>query len=181
MRPSPNCFIEPYRQPVNGASTSAAGNNGVFLVPCGKVHLRVIASVGALPREWLSICERDLKKDDWLKLLLELPEAVFDRVRGLISDSKDAVTAQWFVEEAISRVEAIQRAAGDYTPWLLPEFAALRDDRFINLQWMDNAGLQETPDFIDQLANRLNVAVHRLACAEHRALCERLSELLPQS
>src|SRR5215831_17435432 len=46
MRPSPNCFIEPYRQPVNGASTSAAGNNGVFLVPCGKVHLRVIASDG---------------------------------------------------------------------------------------------------------------------------------------
>jgi cyclic beta-1,2-glucan synthetase len=143
-------------------------------------NLRVIASAGAFPGEWLSICERDLKRDVWLQLLLELPDAAFDRIRSLVSDSKDAATAQWFVEEAIARVRAIGDAARDYTPWLLPEFVALRDDRFINLQWMDNAGLQETPDFIDQLANRLSVAAHR-SSSDRRALCERLIDLLRQA
>jgi cyclic beta-1,2-glucan synthetase len=144
-------------------------------------NLRVIESFGTFPGEWLPICERDLRKDDWLQLLLELPEAAFDRIRGLVPGSKDAGSAPWFVEEAMARVQAIREAARDYTPWLLPEFAALRDDRFINLQLMDNAGLQETPDFIDQLANRLNVASHRLVSPGHKALCDRLSELLPQS
>jgi cyclic beta-1,2-glucan synthetase len=143
-------------------------------------NLRVIASAEAGPGDWLSICERDLKKDDWLQLLLELPDAAFDRIRSLGSDSKDTANTRWFVEEAITRVRAIRDAARDYTPWLLPEFAALRDDRFINLRWMDNVGLQETPDFIDQLANRLTVAAHR-SSSDHRALCERLIDLLPHA
>jgi len=143
-------------------------------------NLRVIASAEGVPGDWLSICERDLKKDDWLQLLLELPDAAFDRIRSLGSDSKDTADTRWFVEEAITRVRAIRDAARDYAPWLLPEFAALRDDRFINLRWMDNVGLQETPDFIDQLANRLTVAAHRFS-SDHRALCERLIDLLPQA
>src|SRR5207248_9746573 len=85
-------------------------------------NLRVIASAEGVPGDWLSICERDLKKDDWLQLLLELPDAAFDRIRSLGSDSKDTADTRWFVEEAITRVRAIRDAARDYAPWLLPEF-----------------------------------------------------------
>ena len=46
MRPAPNALIEPYRQRVDGARTSAAGNNGHFRIPCGKTLLNVVASDG---------------------------------------------------------------------------------------------------------------------------------------
>jgi hypothetical protein len=47
MRNLPNPLVEPYRVRKGTHATSEAdGNNGMFLVPCGKVTLKVLASDG---------------------------------------------------------------------------------------------------------------------------------------
>src|SRR5438309_2937556 len=143
-------------------------------------NLRVLVSLGAFPGDWLSICEREMNTEDWLQSLLDLPESTFDRVRAIISNSTDAASGHWFTQEAISRVQAIKETARNYAPWFLPEFAALRNDRFVNLKLMDNLALERVPDFSDKLSNRIDVAIH-LASPENRALYERLSDLIIQA
>src|SRR6266700_320124 len=143
-------------------------------------NLRVLVSLGAFPGDWLSICERETNTDNWLQSLLDLPESTFDRVRAFISNSTDAASGHWFTQEAISRVQAIKETARNYAPWFLPEFAALRNDRFVNLKLMDNLALERVPDFSDKLSNRIDVAIH-LASPEHRALYERLRDLILQA
>src|SRR2546427_8382486 len=54
------------------------------------------------------------------------------------------------------------------------------DDRFVNLKLMDNLALERVPDFSDKLSNRIDVAIH-LASPEHRALYERLRDLILQA
>ena len=143
-------------------------------------NLRVLVSLGAFPGDWLSICEREMNTENWLQSLLDLPESTFDRVRAFISNSTDAASGHWFTQEAISRVQAIKETARNYAPWFLPEFAALRNDRFVNLKLMDNLALERVPDFSDKLSNRIDVAIH-LASPEHRALYERLRDLILQA
>src|SRR5438552_7568210 len=143
-------------------------------------NLRVLVSLGAFPGDWLSICEREMNTENWLQSLLDLPESTFDRVRAFISNSTDAASGHWFTQEAISRVQAIKETARNYAPWFLPEFAALRNDRFVNLKLMDNLALERVPDFSDKVSNRIDVAIH-LASPEHRALYERLRDLILQA
>lgn len=46
MRPAPNAMIEPFRLPVGGARTAAAGNNGAFRLRYRGATLAVICSDG---------------------------------------------------------------------------------------------------------------------------------------
>ena len=141
-------------------------------------HLRGLASVRAFPRRLLSGLENHLQTDNWLRSVIELPEAVFEECRMVVSKSKRAGQAKWLAEQSLVRLRRIRQTVGDYAPWCLPEFAALREDPTVNLKLMDNVSLEQTPEFIDKLAQRLQSAIDAGASGEYTAVHQRLSILL---
>jgi hypothetical protein len=106
-----------------------------------------------------------------------LPETVFEQTHQTIAKSKQAAQIGWFAEEAERRLRRIQQAVGEYAPWFSPEFAALRDDATLNLKLMDSIALQQLPQFIDQLINQIERALHSTA-QEQGLLYERLRDQL---
>jgi cyclic beta-1,2-glucan synthetase len=142
-------------------------------------HLHLLAKVRAFPRKALFGLERQLKTDNWLQSIVDLPEAVFEESRIVVSKSKRAGRAKWLAEESLVRLHRIKQTIGNYAPWCLPEFAILREDPAVNLKLMDNISLEQTPEFIDKLAQRLQVAIESGASQEQKPLSQRLSTLLP--
>ena len=118
---------------------------------------------------------------EWLQRLLNLPDTLFDDVRAAIADGTMSADAQWFVEEANLRLQSIRQAVLFYTPWFLPEFKSLRNDPALNLPQTDEIALELLPAYVDQIQLRISQAADSLVSSEHRLLCERLSELLPDA
>ncbi len=142
-------------------------------------HLHLLASVRAFPRRSLLGLERQLKTDNWLRSIVDLPDTVFEESRVLVSKSKRAGRARWFAEESLVRLRAIKQAIGEYAPWCSPEFVSLREDPAINLKLMDNISLEQTPQFIAKLGQRLQLAAERESSQEPASLRKRLGALLP--
>src|SRR5437868_1179816 len=139
--------------------------------------VRALEDLRFFSRKQLGPYNSELATDTWLESLISLPDTVFDEARRVASGSKDLAEVRWFVEEAGSRIQAIQQTVRSYAPWLLPEFAALRTERAINPMSIDKISLELLPAFIDQLENDLTQVAHSLS-PEHQLLCERLLSLL---
>ena len=139
--------------------------------------VRALEDLRVFSRKQLGPYNSELATDTWLESLISLPDTVFDEARRVASGSKDLAEVRWFVEEAGSRIQAIQQTVRSYAPWLLPEFAALRTGRAINPMSIDKISLELLPAFIDQLENDLTQVAHSLS-PEHQLLCERLLSLL---
>ena len=124
-------------------------------------HLYLLASLGALPRRKFSAIETILKREDWLPYLLDIPDAVLKDIRQPASNPKHGADARWFQEQAEERIRHVSRTVQMYAPWLLPEFAALKDIPAIYPQGGSESlpVLQRMPGFIDKLAGRLQAAV----------------------
>ena len=73
----------------------------------------------------------------------------------VVAKSKRAAKAKWLTEGALVRVHRINQVVDRYAPWYLPEFASLREEPAVNLRLMDNISLEQTPEFINRLAQRL--------------------------
>ena len=143
--------------------------------------VRSLEDLGVLPPNQLSSYDWALATETWLQCLMNLPENSLDDARQVACSSKDNRDAQWMVEQAGSRLQAFKQAVHCYAPWFLPEFAALRNDRAINLPLMDEAALELMPHFIGQLENRLAQVAPSSLSLEQRLLCERLRRLLPEA
>ncbi|MFZ0286074.1 MAG: glucoamylase family protein, partial [Terriglobales bacterium] len=73
----------------------------------------------------------------------------------------------------------VRKAVQLYAPWLLPQFAALKDDPALHLQRRpDGLALERLPAFIDSLTVRLQAAAER---GESNPLHQQLLSLLPDA
>ena len=146
-------------------------------------HLYVLATAGVLPRHKFSAMERSLRGPNWLQYLLRFPDAILADIRARVSNSKRAAEARWFQEQVEQRTSQIRGAVQLYVPWLLPEFAALRDDAEIRLQNGpdDLPGLERMPAFIDSLSVRLHAAADSPAQGERSERYRSLLALLPEA
>ncbi len=146
-------------------------------------NLYLLASLGAIPRRKFSALRRTLEGQDWLRRLLDIPDAD-PREVGYRPGSrvKPAADVEWFREQAEERISQVSRMAQLYAPWLRPEFAALRDAVGTHAPgWLDEAPvLRRMPPFIDSLTVRLQAAGHSME-APARACCQRLLSLLPDA
>jgi hypothetical protein len=146
-------------------------------------NLYLLASLGASPRRKFSALRRTLEGQDWLRRLLDIPDAD-PREVGYRPGSrvKPAADVEWFREQAEERISQVSRMAQLYAPWLRPEFAALRDAVGTHAPgWLDEAPvLRRMPPFIDSLTVRLRAAGHSME-APARACCQRLLSLLPDA
>ncbi len=145
-------------------------------------HLYVLASLRALPRRKFSAMRRSLKRQDGLQYILDVPDAALKSIRHSASSPKHGDEARWFQEQAEERISQIGRTVQQYAPWLLPEFAALKNDPVIHRQGRpdDVPTLKRMPLFIDNLAARLEAA-GSAASGETHALYRQLLSLLPDA
>ncbi len=139
-------------------------------------YLRLLAMARLLPRKVLARYERQNHTDDWLQSILEFPDNVLEQA-SRSAPAQASADSLWVVREAGARVENVRRLVADFSPWLSPEFSALRRDPLLNLPLMDSAPLEQLPDFIDELMVRIDKALSSLP-PEQKSLYMKLREKL---
>jgi cyclic beta-1,2-glucan synthetase len=70
----------------------------------------------------LSIPNADAEISEWLKWLSENRSRIATEADSPERQAQD----NWWIQETVTRVDAILSLAGDYMPWLTPEYAPLR-------------------------------------------------------
>jgi hypothetical protein len=145
-------------------------------------HLYVLTSLRALPRRKFAAIKRSLKRPEWLPYLLDVPDETLKDIHHTAPKSKHAADAEWFQKQAEERIGQIGRVAQMYAPWLLPEFAALKNDAVIHRPGRpyELPPLKRMPAFIDNLSAKLKAADAQ-ASEETRALYGQLLSLLPDA
>ena len=142
-------------------------------------NLRVLAAVRAFPRSQLSRFARRIRTDDWLRAVLELPEALFQRADAIFAKSERNAQAKWFLEETRLRLSSLERTIRDYAPWRLPEFRELRENPAINLKLLDTIALEQLPEFIGRLGAQLDSLPSGRPPESPETAAAALRELLP--
>jgi cyclic beta-1,2-glucan synthetase len=142
--------------------------------------VRALKDCGLFSREQLGPYNWQAATDGWLESLINVPDTAFDYVRHIASSSEDHANIQWFAEQAISRLEAIQQMVNCYAPWCSPEFESLKNKPALSLVPLDSISLELLPDFIDQLEDELTELAQSLP-SEQQLLCERLRSTLPEA
>ncbi len=117
-------------------------------------HLCALADLGAVSRRAARAFEAP-GEAHWLeRLLAPVPISVAGK-KGELNAERT-----WFAEQATGLVEQINGCIADYLPWLLPEFAALRDDTAIGpLLNCDEVSLARLPECIEQLRVKLEISI----------------------
>ena len=146
-------------------------------------HVYLLTAERALPRRKFKAMKRELKRAQWLQYLLDVPDAHLKAIHQPSSNPRH-INARWFQEQAEERIRQVSRVVQLYTPWLLPEFAALKDDPMIRLQGRaaeDLPMLERMPEFIDSLSARLKAAADSAQPEATRELYLQLLALLPDA
>jgi len=125
-------------------------------------HLRVLVSMGAVPRRTLSRWEMELQNKDWLTSVRSLPDESL-HPKNSDSDFDRSPDIAWFRKQAQSRIQSIQEIVRTYTPWNLPDFAALRNElaaagAFHDID-LEDVQLQRLPQLISKLEGLLGLTL----------------------
>jgi cyclic beta-1,2-glucan synthetase len=164
--------LDRLRQPILQASLA----NGLL------DHLQILAGMGALSQKHFSAIQTRITGPNWLANLQELSDMVLEDIRLGDGASTPVADARWFADRSRVRIEKLRQTVRLYTPWLLPEFASLRDDPALALGFdSDSVAVEETPGFIERLSARLEVAIHRTESEDLRAECQRLQDMLVEA
>jgi hypothetical protein len=141
-------------------------------------HLRILTDLKAFPRRLLSKLERKSHTDDWVRTLLRFPEASLDRIANSDSQSSQTADLKWFAENGKKRLREFRRTVTRFTPWMLPDFAELRQDAALELPGTA-VPLKELPDVLARIVIRLQKAIDSGGPDTERAtLLGRLSSLV---
>ena len=144
-------------------------------------HLFALRNLRAVRRRESSAIRKVLAGAGWLAYLLNIPDSTLSAVRASASKSKRADDARWFLENAEERISQIRRTVEIYTPWLLPEFASLKNDPAVYRPGRpdDLPALKRMPAYIDGLAARIKAA--ESTSGEPNPLYQQLLALLPEA
>jgi len=141
-------------------------------------YLRVLTELHSFPRRLLSRLERRSTTDDWARTLLRFPEAALIRIAST-TDSPNATELRWFAENAGRRLHELRRNVARFMPWMLPDFAGLRQD---DASTLPSAGipLKDLPDALTKFAARLQKTVDAEgeSQSERKTLLSRLLSLV---
>ncbi|HJS98631.1 MAG TPA: glucoamylase family protein [Terriglobales bacterium] len=143
-------------------------------------HLLVLGDAGGVPRRIAAGLASVAHEEDWLERMLALPETIFDHLPQA-ANSESSPDSQWFARELGRRLKNLKETARFYAPWMLPEFACLRTDPALELSGKQ-IPVERTPQFIEQLAERLRLAMEDEKVApERKALYQALLAVLPDA
>ncbi|HSS95417.1 MAG TPA: glucoamylase family protein, partial [Terriglobales bacterium] len=139
-------------------------------------YLQTLAKKHIVSNKTAAACKRNRGTSNWLQTLLNFPTEALEQAEQNVADSKHA-SAKWFVDETKLRVRSVRQTVDAFSPWLSPEFAALRNDTTLSMSFLETVSLQDLPTFIDDLSARLNWALHSSA-SENKQLYERFDMYL---
>jgi cyclic beta-1,2-glucan synthetase len=145
-------------------------------------YLETLADLRVVRRKSVMALRRLMKRNPPLPRLLDLFEKVLAGARP-VPDSKHSRDAEWFTDQARTRLLMMREATRVYTPWLLREFYGLRNDPVIDLKtsW-DKVSLDRAAQFIDTLSTRLQTAAAQSnGTGDRTLLYQRLQEHLASS
>jgi hypothetical protein len=142
-------------------------------------HLRILTDLKAFPRRLLSKLETKSHTEDWARTLLRFPEAALDRIANSNAQSSHAADLKWFAEGGRKRLQEFRRAVARFTPWMLPDFAELREELDMDLPGTDVV-LKDLPDVLARIASRLQKAIDTAGGpdSQRSTLLNRLSSLV---
>jgi cyclic beta-1,2-glucan synthetase len=159
-------------------------------------HLRILTEVKTFSSALFHKIERKSQGDDWGKSLLRFPRAALERIAagaeaaddGSKSDGgetkgrKTKNDRNWFSSQALDRLHQFRQAVVRLTPWMLPDFAELKNDPLVGLP-PANVTLKALPEALTRFASRLQRAIEHLPAAdkEHnprRLLLQRLLSMV---
>lgn len=141
-------------------------------------HLDLLCGLGVLPRKRCAPVEKALRQPDWLQYVLDIPEQALKDIRpGANPSGSDAA---WFAQHLDERIHQMTRTAQLYSPWLLPEFSALRSElKTAARNHSDGPALHLLPAYIDMLSAELRTFTDSTTSAAVNKLSRELLELLP--
>ena len=122
-------------------------------------YIQALCKKHIVSRKTAAACKRDRKTGDWLQTLLDFPSEILDQAGQNVANPKYAAT-KWLVAETKRRLQSVRQTVDAFSPWLSPEFAALRNDTTLNMSFLETISLQDLPAFIDDLSVKLNWALH---------------------
>ena len=148
-------------------------------------HLYVLSSLGTLPRKKFLVMETALKQRDGLQYLLDIPDSDLKDLQQPDAGSKESSKQKekdvlWWQEKAKERIRQAGRAAQVYAPWLLPEYAAVKNDPAVFPHGNKTPALEHMPLFIDRLAFQLGAAIHSGGPGASNKAYGELLDLLPE-
>jgi cyclic beta-1,2-glucan synthetase len=142
-------------------------------------HLSLLSNSGAIPRKKAAQMEKVLRQQDWMKCFLDVPDA---DLRDLHQPpaGKKSEDVGWFRQQAGTRIQEVGRMIQLYAPWLLPEYAVLRNELAAHpLRGRDEApALKRMPEYIDSLATHLRAGLDRAASPDLSKLYRELLGLM---
>ena len=143
--------------------------------------VRILTDLRAFPRRLFIRLEKKVHERDWLKTLLRFPVPALERIAEREIESKHLNDVRWFSKEAGQRLHELRQLILRFTPWLMQDFAELREDASLTFPASD-ISLKKLPDALTQLALRLQVALESAGTApagnDRKALLSRLLSLV---
>jgi hypothetical protein len=144
-------------------------------------HLYLLTTRRTFSSRKFSAIKKALRRENWLHYLLDVPDDVLKDIHQAASHPKLGPEDRWFQEQVEERIRQVSRTVQMYAPWLLPEFAILRNEILIQDRNDDLPALQRMPEFIDDLTVRLQSAGSSDADREANSLSRQLLALLPDA
>ena len=146
-------------------------------------YLYVLTTLRTLPRRKFAVIKRSAQAQGWLQYFLDMPDSALKEIHRNSAKAKHAGEAEWFWQQAEERLGQISRTVQLYVPWLLPEFATLRNDPAIYRPGRsdDLPGLKRMPAYIDALIARLRAAADSPDSSDLNRLRQQLLERLPEA
>jgi cyclic beta-1,2-glucan synthetase len=145
-------------------------------------HLSLLSNAGAIPRRKGAAMEKALRQKDWLQYFLDVPDADLKEIHQSKGNAKYA-DVKWFQDQVEERIRQVSRVVQLYVPWLLPEFAAVKNELAAHplRDHDDTPALKQMPEYIDTLATHLRAALDATASPDLRKLYGELLELMPEA
>jgi len=144
-----------------------------------RAHWQLMSSQGCLPTKFAQLTLPDA--DAPISECIEWLFANQPTLSGFSTLPTSECEAGWWATETSNRVSAIIALVRDYTPWLLPEYATLRELPELKfLQMCSALGVEETAAFAKHLDERVLTAWPKFIVDSHLlALVEQLVASLP--
>ncbi len=118
-------------------------------------HLCALAELGALSKREVHLWETP-NEVHWLNRLLTPAQLSPSDEKKNGRETEQA----WFAERVTGLLQQINQAIAGYMPWLLPEFAAVREDVTVGpLLDCEEVSISRLPECIEQLRIKLEVSI----------------------
>ena len=156
-------------------------------------HLGLLTELKLFPSALFHKIQEKTQAENWGQTLLRFPHGALERILAADEEGENAVRQdesrsgrtndrQWFSSQALNRLQQFRQSVVRLTPWMLPDFSDLRNDRGLEFP-AANLSLKALPEALSRFASRLQRAVENSSAVDQgqnhrRVLLQRLLSMV---